>query len=76
MFKRKPQPTITNEQRQRQTIEYIIELDKTEFNRFMDSIEDIWKGYDKLLRVKTRGESRGKEIKEDGDIFIVTGEEK
>ena len=77
MFKRKPQPTITNEQRQRRAIEYIIELDKTEFNRFMDSIEDIWKGYDKLVRVKTREEkAEAKEIKEDGDIFIVTGEEK
>lgn len=77
MFKRKPTQQATNEERQKQAIDYITELDKTEFNRFMDSIEDIWKGYDKLLRVKTREEkAEAKEIKEDGDIFIVTGEEK
>lgn len=77
MFKRKPTQQATNEERQKQAIDYITELDKTEFNRFMDSIEDIWKGYDKLLRVKTREEkAEAKEIKEDGDVFILTGEEK
>ena len=71
MFRKKR--VITNEQRQRQAIEYIIELDKTEFNRFMDSIKDIWQGYDKLYRVKTREEkAEAKELKEDGDDFIIT----
>ena len=77
MFKRKTPPTITNEERQKQAIDYITELDKTEFNRFIDSVQLIWQGYDKLYRVKTREEkAEAKEIKEDGDDFLLTGNEK
>lgn len=76
MFKRKPQP-ITDDQRQAQAIEYIIKLDKTEFNRFIDSVKDIWQGYDKLNRVQTKIEkAEAKELKEDGDDFLLTGKEK
>ena len=75
MFKRKSTKP-TSEQRQKQAIEYITELDKTEFNRFTDSVQLIWQGYDKLLRVQTRTEkAEAKEIKEDGDDFIITGKE-
>ena len=73
MFKRKPKAQVTSEQRQRQAIDYIIELDKTEFNRFIDSVKLIWEGYDKLYRVKTRDEkAEAKEVKEDGDDFLTT----
>ena len=76
MFKRTTPPTITNEEQQKQAIEYITQLDKTEFNRFIDSVQLIWQGYDKLLRVQTRSEkAEAKEIKEDGDDFIITGKE-
>ena len=76
MFKRKTPPTITNEEKQKQAIEYITQLDKTEFNRFIDSVQLIWQGYDILLRVQTRTEkAEAKEIKEDGDDFIITGKE-
>ena len=44
MFKRKTPPTITNEEKQKQAIEYITQLDKTEFNRFIDSVQLIWQG--------------------------------
>ena len=64
MFKRKLPIVITSEEKQKQTIEYIIQLDKTKFNRFIDSVQLIWQGYDKLLRVQTRSEkAETKEIK-------------
>ncbi len=73
MFKRKP-TAITSEERQKQAIEYITSLDKTEFKKFIDSVELIWQGYDKLLRVQTREEkAEAKEDKETGGAFNLEG---
>jgi hypothetical protein len=73
MFRKK---RLSNPSRQKQAIEYVVELDKLEFNRFIDSVKLIWEGYDKLYRVKTRDEKEAiKEAKEDGDDFILEKEE-
>ena len=56
MFKRKVQSQPTNEDKQKLAIEYITSLDKAEFKKFIDSVELIWQGYDKLYRVQTKNE--------------------
>lgn len=37
-------------------IEYIVSLDRSAKERFIEAVELIWQGYDKLDRVKTRDE--------------------
>jgi hypothetical protein len=37
-------------------IEYIVSLDKAAKDKFIEAVDLIWQGYDKLDRVKTRDE--------------------
>ena len=61
-FFRKRKVDLTPEQRTAQlrdsAIEYIKTLDKIEKDKFFESVELIWQGYDKLLRVKTKDQKQ------------------
>lgn len=43
-------------------INIVKKYDRQGFNRLIDAIEDCWRGYDKVLRTKTRDEKENADI--------------
>ena len=62
MFKKKQFTESDAEQDFRTILDIVKNYDRQGFNRLIDAIEDCWKGYDKILRTKTRDEKETDEI--------------
>ena len=64
LFKRKKKKISDKvEARFQQALVLVKDLDKREYNRFVDGLTLAWQGYDRIRRVQTIDE------KENGDIY-------
>lgn len=52
------------ESRFQQALNLVKDLDKTEYNRFIDGLTLAWKGYDRIRKVQTIDEKENNDIEE------------
>ncbi len=75
MLFKKHKPEETDAEQDFMTIINIVKkYDRQGFNRLIDAIEDCWRGYDKVLRTKTRDEKENADIIESEKVLNLIEE--